>query len=82
MWTDDDDASLKSGSAVRHGDTRGDTGGDLEGQQAFATAVVAVEDCDTSDGETFVPEPANGLGFSVGEIVLVDGKGAGSRRRR
>ena len=58
---DDDDAALDSGCGVRHGGAGGDGGGDLEGEEAFATAVVTVEEGDASKGDAILPEPADGL---------------------
>ena len=37
--------------------------------------MITVEERNACERETLPPEPANGLGFGVGKIVLVDGKG-------
>jgi hypothetical protein len=46
----------------------------LESEEAFTTAVVAVQDGDTGQGKTLLPEPADGLGFGFGEIFSIDGE--------
>ncbi len=74
---DDDNTALNGWSAIGHGSARGDRGSDLEGEEAFTTAVVAVQEGDASKGETFFPEPTDGLKSGLGEIVFVNGKGDG-----
>ncbi len=74
---DDDDAALDGGRTVGHGFAGGDGGGDLEGKQAFAQAVVAVEQGDAAQRETLLPEPGDGLGGEWGEVVLIVGEGVG-----
>ena len=50
-------------------------GGDSQGEEGFAGAVIAVEECDACERETFFPEPANGFGgVGLGQIFLVEGK--------
>jgi hypothetical protein len=49
----------------------------LEGEEAFATAVIAVEESDPCEREPILPEPVNLLGTGIGERVLVNGKGDG-----
>jgi hypothetical protein len=71
----DDHAALDGRSAVWHGSATGDGGGNLEREERFATVQVTVEERDTGEGETFLPEPANRLGFGFGGICLVNGKG-------
>ncbi len=71
----DDNATLNSGCAIGHGSTGGDSSSDLEGEEGFAAAVVAVEQGDASEGKTFLPEPADGLGLGLGETLVVNGKG-------
>jgi hypothetical protein len=81
---DDDHATLNGRgvstigrSAIGHGGAGGDVSGELEGEEAFAAAVIAIEKRDACERETVVPEPANGLGTGLSERVLVDGKGDG-----
>ena len=49
----------------------------MEGEKAFASAVIAVEEGDAGEGEAFLPEPVEGLGCGGGEWLLVDGEGVG-----
>jgi hypothetical protein len=48
----------------------------VEGEEAFATAVVAVEESNAGEREALLPEPVNGLGFDFSEVGLVDSKGS------
>jgi hypothetical protein len=73
----DDNASLDGRSAIGHGSTGGDSGGDLESEERFAAVVVPVKEGDAGKRETFLPEPTDGLGFGLSEIFFVDGKGDG-----
>jgi hypothetical protein len=50
---------------------------DLEGHEAFAAGVITIEERETSQRESLLPEPADGLGAGLSEIVLVDGEGVG-----
>ena len=45
----------------------GDAGGDVEGEDGFADARVAVEEGDVAEGKVSGPEPFDGLGGEVGE---------------
>jgi hypothetical protein len=74
---DDDNAPLDGFGAIGHGRAGGDAGSYLEGEQAFACAVIAVQERDACKRETVMPEPADGLGCGFGEIVVVDGEGHG-----
>ncbi len=49
----------------------------MKGEEGFATAQVTVEERDASEGEAFLPEPADRLGFGFGGSILVDAKGDG-----
>ncbi len=73
----DDHAALNGGSAVWHGSAGGDSGGNVESEQRFATVQVTIEEGDTGKGEPFLPEPADRLGFGFGGLLLVDTKGDG-----
>ena len=72
---DDDDASLYGRSAIGHGGTGGDCGCDLKCEKGFSRIVIAVEERNACERETFLPEPANGAGTGSCEFFLVDGKG-------
>src|SRR5579859_6653110 len=61
VGANDDNAALDRCAAVRQGLAGGDTGGNLAGEEAMASAVVAVEQVDTGQREALVPEPAGGL---------------------
>ncbi len=73
----DDNAALESGSAIWQGCAGGDGGGDLKGEESFATGMIAVEESDPCEGETFLPEPLDRLERGEEEIVFIDGKGNG-----
>ena len=45
----------------------GDSGGDVEGQEAFAEAGVGYEERDAAEGDSVGPEPADFLGGELGE---------------
>jgi hypothetical protein len=51
--------------------------GDLQREETFATAVIAVEERQAVEGETILPEPADGSGSGPDEMALVDGEGGG-----
>jgi hypothetical protein len=74
MRGDEDDATLDGGGAVGHGFAGGDGCGDLEGEEAFAGGVVAVEEGDTGKGDAARPEPLEWLRLDVGEFALVGGE--------
>jgi hypothetical protein len=76
---DDDDTALDRGGAVGHGFAGGDGGGDLEGEQAFAEAMIAVEQGDAAQRETLLPEPCNGL-CGGGTLGVSDGTRIGLGR--
>jgi hypothetical protein len=46
-----------------------------QGEEAFATVVIAVEESDSCKRETFRPEPIDGSGRGFDEIALVDSEG-------
>ncbi len=68
---DDDNTALDRGGAVGHGLTRGDGGSDLEGEQAFAQAMIAIEQGDAAQRETLLPEPRDGLRGGGGAVGVV-----------
>jgi hypothetical protein len=74
---DDDNASVDGSGIIGEARAGGDTGSDLEGEEAFTAAMIAIEEGDASERETLLPEPADGLEFGVGKILLVDGEGDG-----
>jgi hypothetical protein len=47
----------------------------VRGKKGFAAAIITVQEGNASEQETLLPEPADRLGFDVGKIFLVDGKG-------
>ena len=74
----DDDHAAGGGrmGVVGWGMAAGDVGGKQEREEAFASAVVAVEEGDTVEGDAFFPEPAEGgVQWECGGIVVVDGEG-------
>ena len=70
----DDDATGFCWCAVWHGRACGYGGGDEEGEEAAACAVVAVEEGEAAFGETLLPEPVGGLVWGIGVIFFVDGE--------
>ena len=47
----------------------------MKGEESFATIVIAVEECEACKGNAVGPEPVDGLGDGVGEVVLVNCEG-------
>ena len=75
---DDDHATLTSGGTIGHGSAGGERSGDLEGEECFAAAVIAVEEREACEGNALAPEPTDGLGRGErGEVALVGGEGDG-----
>jgi hypothetical protein len=75
MRRNDDNAAWNCWGTVWHLSATGDGCGNLESEEGFPATVVAVEKSDTRGGETFLPEPADGLGLGLGKIFLVDSEG-------
>jgi hypothetical protein len=47
--------------------------GQLQGEKGFAAIVIAVEERDTRERQTFLPEPADGLGRGPGKVEWREG---------
>lgn len=75
--SDDDDTSDGGSGPIRQGQAGGDGCGDVQGEQAFATGVITIKECDARERDALLPEPAGGLRCGVIEVVLVEGKGSG-----
>ena len=70
----DDDATGSGWCAVWHGRACGYGGGDEEGEEAAACAVVAVEEGEAAFGETMWPEPVGGFVWRIDVRFFADGK--------
>jgi len=82
VWCNDDNAVLNGMSAVGHRSTRGDGGRDLQSEEGFATAVIAIQERNAGEGETVLPEPGDRSGRGSREGMFVDAKGDGERVER
>ena len=70
----DDDATSIGGCAVWHGSACGYGGGDEEGEEAAACAVVAIKEGEAAFGDTMFPEPVGGFIWGIDVIFFADGK--------
>ena len=75
--SDNDDSTLHGSGAVWHGTAIGDVSGEGYSEQAFACAMIAVEQGDGTRRETLLPEPADGSGSGRGELAFVGEEGDG-----
>ena len=69
----DDDATSLCWGTVRHGRACGYGGGDEEGEEAAACAVVAVEEGEAAFGDTMLPEPVGGFVWGIDVRLFEDG---------
>jgi hypothetical protein len=74
VGANNDNTSGKCWAAIEQRGARRDTGGHVESEEAFATAMVAVQEGQASKGKAFLPEPANGLGLDRGAAGLGGGQ--------
>jgi len=75
VWCNDDNAVLNGMSAVGHRSTRGDGGRDLQSEEGFATAVIAIQERNAGEGETVLPEPDDRFGWGSRQSLFIDRKG-------
>jgi hypothetical protein len=73
MRGNDDNSALKRRRVIRQGSTRRDVSGELQGEKGFLATVITVEERDTREGQTALPEPADGLGRGLGKVEWREG---------
>ena len=77
MGGNDDNPALKGRRAIRQGRTGRDVSGQLQGEKGFPATVIAVQERDTREGKTILPEPTDGLGRGLGKVEWREGGRAG-----